>query len=480
MNNSILSGLDELIEKAMSELNVPGAQVAIVKDGEVIHSASYGYANLQAQVPMTKEHILPIGSSSKSFTAAAIALLASEGKLKLDAPIRTYIPEFELSDPVATAQATPRDLLCHRTGLPRHELMWYKWDDMKREDLVLNRLRHLKNNLPFRSGFQYSNQMYAALGYLIERVSGQTWERFVEERLFAPLGINEYSFSIPYPDASGKYARLYTPDASGVNQENEPLVIDAMGPAGSINTTADQLAQWIAFQMNGGKAGEDSLIDAALFNELHKPNLPYQILPFDFPERVTAGYALGWTVDYFRGHKVVDHGGNVSGGSALISFMPGHNIGCAILTNANSNPFGTALSMEIYDRYLGHQGEKNWFTSYQDGMNALLAAMKGQQSAIYETKIEGKPHSHALDEYVGVYVHPGYGEIEITLKDDRLHMKYHHNAMEVAHLHYDIFTFELLGGAQPLSFATEIDGKIASLSIPFEPTVEPIQFTRQN
>lgn len=479
MSDPILNGLHETIEKAMSDLNVPGAQVAIIKDGEVIYSEAFGYANLDENIPMTKEHLLPIGSSSKSFTATAAAILAHEGKLKLDAPIRTYMPEFKLSDPLASIQATTRDLLCHRTGVPRHELMWFNWDDLNRQDLAVNRIRHLKNNIPFRSGFQYQNQMYAAIGYLIEKISGMTWEEFVEERIFSPLGIKEYSFRIPYPDPSSKYARLYTPDEHGVNKEAVPLVIDAMGPAGSINTTIDDLAKWVVFNLNGGKAGEQPLIDAALFKELHKPNIPYQILPFEFPERVTVGYALGWTVDLFRGRKVVDHGGNVNGGSALISFMPDDRIGCAILTNANSNLFTTALSMEIYDRYLGHAGEKDWFTAYQDGMNTLLAAMKGQLHAIYDTKIEGKPYSHDLEEYAGEYTNPGYGDICITVKDGALHMQFHNNSMDVKHLHYDIFTFELLGGPHPVSFATGVDGRITSLSIPFELTVEPILFIRK-
>ncbi|MFB5676809.1 serine hydrolase [Paenibacillus terreus] len=479
MNNPILDGLNETILKAMADMNVPGAQVAIIKDGKVIFSEAFGYANLDEKIPMTREHILPIGSSSKSFTAAAAMILASEGKLNLDAPVRTYMPEFELSDPIASVQATTRDLLCHRTGIPRHDLMWLNWDDLQRRDLAVNRIRHLKNSIPFRSGFQYQNHMYAVVGYLIEKISGKTWEQFVEERIFAPLGMKETSFRIPYPDESGKYARLYTPNEKGVNEENVPLVIDAMGPAGSINTTIDELAKWVAFNLNGGKDAENPLIDEALFKELHKPLIPYQILPFEFPELVSIGYALGWTVDSFRGHKVVDHGGNVSGGSSLISFMSDDHIGCAILTNANGNLFVNAVAMEVYDRYLGYAGQKNWFSAYQEGMNSLLAAMKGQLHAIYDTKIEGKPYSHTLEEYAGEYTNAGYGDIRITVKGDALHMQYHNNSLELKHLHYDIFTFELFVGPNPVSFATGIDGSIASLSIPFEPSVEPILFTRK-
>lgn len=479
MNGKILNGLDDAIHKAMSAMNVPGAQVAIIKDGKVIYSEAFGYADLDEKIPMTGSHILPIGSSSKSFTAAAAVMLAGEGKLKLDEPVRTYMPEFRLYDPVASEQATTRDLLCHRTGIPRHDLMWLNWDDLNREDLVVNRIRHLKNSIPFRSGFQYQNHMFAILGYMIEKISGKRWEEFIEERILGPLGIKEYSFSIPYPDGSGKYAKLYTPDENGVNKENAPLIIDAMGPAGSINTTVDELAKWVIFNLNGGKAEEKRLVSEALFKELHKPNIPYQILPFGFPERVTIGYALGWTIDSFRGHKVIDHGGNVNGGSALISFMPDDNIGCAVLTNGNSNLLGTALSMELYDRYLGYEGQRNWFAAYQDGMNASTAAMKKQLYAIYATKIEGKAYSHALEEYAGEYTHAGYGDIRLTVKGDALHMQFHNNSIDVKHLHYDIFTFELFDSPYTISFATGVDGKIVSLSIPLEPLAEPILFMKK-
>lgn len=479
MSENMLKGLEETIQTAMVEMNVPGAQVAIVQHGEVIYSKAFGYANLEREIPLTPGHILPIGSSSKSFTATAIAMLVHDGKLDFDTPIRTYMPEFELADPVATLQATPRDLLCHRTGLPRHDMMWFNRNDLDRKDLAENLIRHLPANTPFRSRWQYQNPMYAVLGHLIERVSGLPWERFIEERIFAPLGIQEYSFRIPYPDESGKYASLYTPDGEGVNQENVPLIIDAMGPAGSINLPADELAKWVAFNLNGGQAGGKALLDAALFKELHTPNIPYQLLPFELPERVNAGYALGWMVDYFRGNKVVDHGGNVNGGSAFVSLLPDQGIGCAILTNANSNLFGTALSMEIYDRCLGVDDGENWFRLCQEGMDSLLMAMKGMLTAIYDTKLENKPYSHALEEYVGEYSHPAYGTIQITLQDDHLHMQFNNNQMEMRHLHYDIFTFELFGGPHPASFATAVDGRIASVSIPFEPTVEPLVFVKK-
>lgn len=479
MNKDFLNNLNDVINSAMHRMNVPGAQVAIVKDGEVIYTKAFGYADVEKKVQMTTEHMLPIGSASKSFTAAAAVMLADEEKWNLDEPLKTYMPEFELYDTTASAQATARDLMCHRTGVPRHDLMWYNWNDLKREDLVKNRMKYLKNNIPFRSGFQYSNQMYAVVGYLIEKISGTTWEEFVEEKIFKPLSIENYSFCIPYPDESHKYTKLYTPDEKGVNKENIPLKIGALGPAGSINMSIGEFIKWTAFQMNGGKVGNDVLISENNWKELYKPNIPYQILPFEFTERTSIGYALGWTVDIFRGHKVVDHGGNVNGGSALMSFMPEENLGIAVLTNANSNMFVYALSMEIYDRYLGFQGEKDWFESFQGNMDALLFAMKEQLNAIYSTKIDEKPYSHELEEYTGTYSNQGYGEVEIMIENSLLQMKYHDNEMEVKHLHYDIFTFELFGGPHPVSFFTGVDGKVASLCIPFELTVDPIIFKKK-
>lgn len=479
MKKDFLSGLDECIENGLKKLNVPGVTVAVTKGDKLLFSRAYGYADLEKQIKMETTHVLPIGSSSKSFTAAAAVMLVAEGKLDLDQPIRKYMPEFDLADPIAAKEATPRDLLCHRTGLPRHEFMWVDWDDITRKEIVEKRLKHLTPNKPFRSVWQYQNHMFATVGYLVEKVSGKTWESFVEKRIFKPLGMPCYGFLADYESKTVEFARLYTEDDNHVNRENPPLRIDAMGPAGSIHSTAEQMTKYVRFMLNKGKAGKKTLIDEKLFSELTTPNIHYQLLPFDIPGRMPVGYALGWFVDNYRGHRVVDHGGNVNGATALVSMLPDDDIGLVILVNADSSMFCEALSMEIYDRYLDISDKHDWFEIYNSNFQALITDMKKKTNELYESKKEGKPASHDLSEYAGTYAHPGYGEFTVSCEDNSLSAAYHGVSHKLAHLHYDIFTFELMKVPFPVSFATGAKGDIESLSVPFEGTQPPILFEKK-
>ncbi|MDR1042329.1 MAG: serine hydrolase [Clostridiales Family XIII bacterium] len=473
-----LEGIDDMISDAMKLMNVPGAAIVIVDNGEVVYQKAHGYADLENKIPLTGDHYIPIGSSSKAFTATAAAMLVADGALEFDKPIRDYIPWFELYDTFATKEATPRDLLCHRTGLPRHDILWLKWPELEREDLV-RRLKHLQPNFSFRYKYQYNNLMFAALGYLIERVSGKKWEDFVVERIFGPLGIENYSFLIPDPIPSDTYAKLYTPDENGQNKANAPLQFEAMGPAGSINTPIGELAKWLKFNLEGGKAGGKGLLPAEIFAELQRPNIPYELLPFPTSGNVEVGYAFGWLVDQYRGHRKVAHGGNVEGGSADISFLPDDGIGVAIQTNADGSLFPMAFTLALYDRFLGVEREDDIFAYYDTSYKTAVGEMQGMFRAVLDTKIEGKPCSHDLGDYAGAYVNEGYGDIEVSLTDDGLKARLHGNVLDLEHLHYDTFTAELFKLIRPLNFHTAVTGDITSLDIALEPGVEPVIFAKK-
>ena len=480
MSKELLKNFDKFVAKGLKDMNVPGVAIAIIKDGEVIHAEGYGYADLENKVKMTADHILPIGSASKAFTATSVVMLAGEGKIDLDKPVRDYMPEFQLSDPVASVGATPRDLLCHRTGMPRHDLMWIGWDDIERKDVVSKYLKNLPSNKPFRSVWQYQNHMFATMGYLVEKISGQTWEEFVGERIFSPLKMKTANFRVKYPDKTGKHAKLYVENKKGKCEECAPLTIDGMGPAGSINATVREMANWVIFNLNKGKVGQKALIDEKAFPELHKPNIPYALYPFDIPEKKIMGYGLGWFVDCYRGEKLVDHGGNVSGASALVSFMPEKNIGCVVLTNANGTMLTSATAYDIYDRLLGVEDGKNWVDFFVETLKPAKEAAKAQEKAFYDSKIKGKKMLHAEEEYLGVYSHPGYGDITIykDKKTGDMRMKRHDNDGLISHLHYDIFYFNIMQMDIPFSFKTGIKGDIESLSIQFEPMLPATEFIK--
>ncbi len=478
MDENVLNGLSEVIEKGMETTNVPGLTIAIVKDGNIVYSEGFGYSDVENKIKMKPDTMLPIGSCSKTFTSTAAIMLQGEGKLDIDKPVREYIPEFELFDPIATQQATTRDLLCHRTGMPRHDHMWVNWKDLSRKEVV-KRLKYLPNNKPFRSIFQYQNHMFATVGYLIEAISGLKWEDFIIERIFKPLGIEEFDFNVKQ-DETNKFAKLYTENEKGEIKENPPLVIDGLGPAGSINSTAIEMAKWVMFNLNGAKKDGKALIDEKVFPEVFNPNIPYQLLPFSVEGKINLGYGLGWFIDVFKGHKVIEHGGNVNGASALISMMPDKNIGLVILTNANSSSLPSAISYEIYDRFLGSIDKIDWVQCYYNNYKSLLETMKKMAFEIYTKKVEGKNPSHDLSEYAGDFSHGGYGDINISISEDKstLNFKLHDLDVDLKHLHYDIFTYETMGLPFCVSFKTGLFGNIESLSINLEPAIPPIEFVK--
>ncbi|MDR1271867.1 MAG: serine hydrolase, partial [Clostridiales Family XIII bacterium] len=343
---------------------------------------------------------------------------------------------------------------------------------------IVRKIRYMKPSLTFRDKFQYNNFMFVTAGYLIEAITGKKWEDFLAERIFGPLGIGEYGFLHPDPLQADKYARLYVPDEEGINKETAPLRFEGMGPAGSILTPIGEAAKWLQFNLNGGKVGEEALIPPEIFVELYKPNIPYQLLPFQTPGNIEVGYALGWFVDSYHGNKKVEHGGNVDGGTANVAFLPDKGIGCVVLTNADSSTFPMAFTADLFDRFLGVKRDVNIYEHYHTEFKKVIEETMGALRAILDTKVEGKPCSHELDDYVGTYSHEAYGDTEVFIKDGELKAQLHGNFLDLEHLHYDTFTFEIFKMLTPMTFQTAVDGSIKSFETPLEQTVDPIVFTK--
>src|SRR5215470_5233869 len=263
-----LQKLDALADQAMKQWKVPGLAIAVVQDGKVVYAKGYGFRDLESKLPVTPETQFPIGSITKSFTALTFAILKDEGKADWDRPIREYLPEFQMNDPVATEQATARDLLSHRTGLPRHDLVWYS-SGASREELV-NRIRYLKPNKGFRSAYQYNNLTVMTIGFLEGKLSGLGWEGSVRQKVLAPLGMNQTSFSVSDIEKNGNHASPYelkNEQVSKVPFHN----IDAIGPAGSINSSVEEMSHYLALQLGDGTYQGKRIVSEANLREMHSP-----------------------------------------------------------------------------------------------------------------------------------------------------------------------------------------------------------------
>ena len=475
----IASALREIVKKAMTALDVAGAAVAVVRADEVLLCDGFGVRDLADGEAVDDETLFATGSATKAFTTMSVAMLAEEGKLDWDTPVRSYMPDFALHDQIASAEVTPRDLACHRVGLPRHELSWYK-AGISRAELV-RRLRYLEPSRPFRTTFQYQNMMFTTLGYLVERLSGKQWEEYAGERILAPLGMRRSNFSVHRSQADQNHARPYA-RKSGANVE-VPFAadIDALGPAGAVNSCAKDMVGWLRLHLGDGEIDGVRLISQASLNLMHSPQMVIpQVVRDD--RRHAPAYGLGWFTQVYMGKAVVYHGGNIDGFSAMVMLVPEERLGVAVLCNQEISALPAAVAFAAVDRALGLP-ERDWPAHLRDEMEKLLAA--AHQGGDYSReRVPGTGPSLALEAYAGTYEHPGYGTLRIAHGESGLALSYHPwpEPLPLEHFHYDVFVLraelETIPTSWRIPFQLGLDGRVASLEVQFEPATPPIVFRR--
>ncbi len=263
-----LEGFDSFINKVIDDWNAPGMAVAIVKDGELVFGEGFGYRNIQNKLPVTPQSLFAIASCSKAFTTTAIAMLVEDGLIDWDAPVRDYLPEFRMSDSYINEHITVRDLVTHRSGLPRHDRVWLG-TPFTREELV-EKIQYLDFSREFRETYQYNNLLYVTAGRVIEAVTDSTWESFVNHRILRPLGMTATNFSVTDMQLADDFAFAYT--IGGNNLVLAPFRnVDALGPAGSINSNISDMAKWIQFNLDRGIVMLDTLLSPEHLAQVHSP-----------------------------------------------------------------------------------------------------------------------------------------------------------------------------------------------------------------
>ncbi|MBE7557884.1 serine hydrolase [bacterium] len=470
-----LSDFDAFVKRQLRDWNVPGAAVVIVRDGQVVLSRGYGSRNLRKRLPVTPDTVFPIASVTKAFTTMALGMLVDEGKLDWDKPVREYLPEFQLHDPVATERTTPRDLACHRTGVPRHDRTWY-YTNYDRYSLV-KRLRHLPPSKDFRSCYQYNNLMYTTCGVLIERVSGSTWEEFTTERILKPLGMTHTSFHIADLGKMPDVALAYM-ERNGKLREVPYRSLDGVTACGSINSSVNDMAEWLKLHLAKGKRGRKALISGKTLADMHAPHVVVPG-PYPHPEIPMSAYGLGWSVSPYRGLLRVTHSGGIDGFSTRLSFAPSLGLGLVVLTNRSGNPIPAILELSLYDRVLG--GERiNWSARFKKERREAEKKEKEEKRKRAAERIKGTRPSHPLADYAGRYEHPGYGIIEVTRKGRNLFARYELLEATLEHYHYDTFTLRDThrDWSMMVTFAVDANGSISGLSAPMEPALPPATFAR--
>jgi CubicO group peptidase (beta-lactamase class C family) len=471
-----LEGFADLVQTTMAEWKVPGVAVAVVKDGAVVFLEGYGLRDRARNLAVTPHTLFPIASCTKAFTTLGLALLVDEGRLEWDTPVRTYLPDFALHDPVAGERLTPRDLVTHRSGLPRHDLMWYKSPATRAE--LFARLRYLAPSKDLRATFQYNNLMYMAAGHVIDRLCGQTWEDFTRARILAPLGMLGTLFSTVEAQQTADFARPHKEEKDEVKETAFYEEQDAIGPAGAIVSCVAEMSQWVLLHLNKGRHGDRQLVSGAQIGELHTPQiaLPGESKYAELPSPVT--YGLGWAIQPYRGHTMIHHSGGIDGFSSLVTLLPREQIGVVVLNNLGSL-LPLIVTYNAIDRLLGLE-QVPWGQRFmKDHLEFKQGQEKGEQKSAADA-VPGTTPSHPLDAYTGDFAHPAYGTIAVAQRDDRLLATINGVARPLAHYHYDIFELKIEEWDLPLklSFATNARGDIESFAAPLEPAVADIVFTR--
>ncbi|HSQ34383.1 MAG TPA: serine hydrolase domain-containing protein, partial [Candidatus Binatia bacterium] len=327
---AVLVSFDDIVAKGLAALNVPGVAVAIVVDNEVVLAKGYGYRDLEKKIPMTADTILAIGSSSKAFTTFAMGTLVDRGSMEWDVPLRRYIPWFTLTDAGTSERITPRDLVTHRSGLPRHDLVWYNNYGASREEFV-RRLAFLQPTADLREKFQYNNLMFLTAGFLVEILTGEKWEDSIRRLVLEPLGMKRSNFSVLDSQKDVDFAFPYN-ENNGVLERIPFRDITNVGPAGAINSSVNDMSRWLLVHLNSGTLDGKPMIQPQTLEDMHLAHMPTGQTP-TLVELSPASYGMGWFVDTYRGHGRVHHGGSIDGFSAMISMFPADGVGFVVLSN---------------------------------------------------------------------------------------------------------------------------------------------------
>ncbi|MFH1143513.1 MAG: serine hydrolase [Candidatus Eisenbacteria bacterium] len=477
-----LEGFDAVIERGLADLNVPGVAIAILVGDEPVLLKGFGLRDVEQQLPVTEKTIFAIGSSTKAFTAFVLGTLVDEGTLDWDEPLLRYLPDFRMVDRSAEQRITPRDLVTHRCGLPRHDLVWYNNTELTRKEIVA-RIEHLEPNKDLRQTWQYNNLAFLTAGYLAEVLTGRSWEECVRERILLPLGMTSTNFSVAESQPAADFALGYEEKEGRI--ERMPFrAITNMGPAGSINSNVEEMARWVALQLRRGSHQGRPLIGAATLTDLHTPQMVIAAPPnLEYPELPANAYAMGWFVQPYRGHYRLHHGGNIDGFSAFVSFLPQDDLGFVILTNSDGTPLGQLIERTAIDRILGLEG-RDWIGEAAEKKAHGEAAQEEAEKKADLIRVKGTKPAHPLKEYAGEYEHPGYGILRVELPGRDLAVVFNHITNPLEHWHYEVFNCAK-GAADPafedtkIQFLSDMGGHVEGLRVAIEPQVDEIVFKRR-
>lgn len=448
--------LRALVDTECGRFGVPGAAVAVVASGDVVLADGFGRRDDTA--PVTSGTLFMLASDTKCFAAATLCMLVEDGLLDLDRPVRDYLPWFAMHDERISGWVTCRDLLAHRTGLPRHDLLTVGDGDftITNEEIAYT-MRYLEASRPFRQGFGYNNAHYATAGHVTEVLTGQRWAELLADRILGPLQMTATSTYQP-EQAQGDFA---APHVAGRRLAFQTRSYDL--PSGGMVTNVEDLSRWLLARLGGGA------LSAAVLRMLHTPSaISGEELPF--AELQPMGYALGNLVFAYRGHRLHLHGGSQVGFASQVMVVPDAQAAVAVLTNSHGSRLPLALGLSLIDQLLGLEpipwGER------------LAATTAAPPTSGGDTEAPRE-----LAAYEGLFHHPAYGDLGLRVRDDELVPSFHglDDQLRLRHVGDDNWRLDfgsVPGFHVPVSFPSAPDGEVEAAALVVEPELPALVFER--
>ena len=482
-----LKDIEKDLNAILDVTQAPGFAVAITEGDKIIYAKGFGYSDYENKIPADENTLFAIGSSSKAFTSAVLGQLRNEEKLSFDdSPIK-YISELRFYNEEMNNNIIIKDLMCHRTGLPRHDFSWYIFPTQNKDSLLL-RVQHHEPFTGVRQQWHYNNYMFLAQGVITERITGKTWEENLEDRFFEPLNMKRTGAHINDLKESENTAFGYQLENDSIISKMDYYDISGMSPAGSINSSVQDMSNWMIAWLNDGIYNDQEVLPPSYINEaLSSQMIVGSGYPDDeFPDMHLSNYGYGWFISSYRGHYRAQHGGNIDGFSANVALFPSDSLGIVVLTNQNASSAPNLVRNTIADRML-KTGQTDWAKRFKDRQEKNKADQAEADSNSSQSNTANTKPSHILHDYTGTYTNPGYGEFEITTKNDSLFAQLPLKNLYLSHYHYDVFEpieikedgVDTTGaGGLKINFASNDAGDISHASMKLEAMVDPIKFTR--
>jgi CubicO group peptidase (beta-lactamase class C family) len=472
----IPDSLDNYINRALTNWRIPGAAVCVVKDGKVVMMKGYGIKELGLNNKVDENTLFMIGSNTKAFTATALAMLQTQGKLSLDDKVTKYIPEFKLDNKFAGEEAIVRDLLCHRIGFRtfQGDFTFYN-TDLTREQ-VIQKMSLVKAAYPFRTKWGYTNSAFLTAGQIIPKITGKPWEIYLRENIFAPLGMmNTLALSADITKSLNR-----TVPHTLVNGQLTAIPycqIDGLAPAGAISSSVNDMSKWVLAQLSDGKVGQRQVIPAAAIEATRQPQDIVGSVTYLTGEMSYELYGLGWFLQTYGNRQIVSHTGGVNGYLSSVTLVPKEHLGIIILTNTDANSFYEALKWDIIDAYL-KQPFRDYSQKYLANYKTHQAASDLQDKKLRDTLALNRLPALSPDQYTGKYVNELYGTMTVTQgMNNDLEMRFEHHPKMFARLQplggnrfYVTFSDPTFGKA--VFPFTVLNGKVTSVRVKVADFVE--------